>query len=204
LSVRDGLRVVVRKMSKEEIFETESFLLKAKHPGLRSVLQAHLSFLKKSAKGNIPAESPAKPAVQSSVNPVVQNPAKPAVQSSVNPVVQSPAKPAVPEKEHTTVVPPAAPARVEKAVEQPKTVVEHSVAADHHDAHHAGTVNHATEPHLKTGGEALEFQDKPNAIQDLSSDAVEVFQELKIRRKHRFVVYKLGDSAVEGASALCE
>ena len=52
-----------------------------------------------------------------------------------------------------------------------------------------------TEDHLKTGGEQITFANKSMAG-SVDSSCAEVFQLLKIRRKHRFIVYKI-DAATE-------
>ena len=52
-----------------------------------------------------------------------------------------------------------------------------------------------TEAHLKTGGEQVTFTNKTVAG-SIDPECAKVFQLLKIRRKHRFIVYKI-DSATE-------
>ena len=47
-----------------------------------------------------------------------------------------------------------------------------------------------TENHLKTGGEQITFANKSLAG-SIDPQCAEVFQLLKIRRKHRFIVYKI-------------
>jgi len=50
-----------------------------------------------------------------------------------------------------------------------------------------------TENHLKTGGEALNFQDKVNEAAEINPKVIEVFKELKIRRKHRYIIFHITD-----------
>eukprot|EP01038_Epipyxis_sp_PR26KG_P009192 gene9192-12397_t len=55
-----------------------------------------------------------------------------------------------------------------------------------------------TENHLKTGGEVLEYANKVTEIPNsISEECVEKFQELKLRRKHRYIVYRIGESGIE-------
>ncbi len=73
----------------------------------------------------------------------------------------------------------------------------------------------STENHLKTvglrilllcfhkailiqAGETLEFQNKLEVTNKISPQCSERFQELKLRRRHRYIIYKLGESEVEG------
>lgn len=51
--------------------------------------------------------------------------------------------------------------------------------------------------HLKTGGEHVEFKGKVSGTHDISPKCSEVFLEMKIRRKHRFIIFKIGDDAIE-------
>ena len=53
------------------------------------------------------------------------------------------------------------------------------------------------ENHLKTGGEKQSFESSTPGSATVSAYCLDVFQELKIRRKHRFVVYKLGEMEIE-------
>lgn len=53
------------------------------------------------------------------------------------------------------------------------------------------------ENHLKTGGEQLEFKHKVSGTNEVSSRCREVFEELKIRRKHRYIIFHIGDEAVD-------
>eukprot|EP00600_Ochromonadales_sp_CCMP1393_P012130 CAMPEP_0174997016 /NCGR_PEP_ID=MMETSP0005-20121125/718_1 /TAXON_ID=420556 /ORGANISM="Ochromonas sp., Strain CCMP1393" /LENGTH=169 /DNA_ID=CAMNT_0016251493 /DNA_START=35 /DNA_END=544 /DNA_ORIENTATION=- len=53
------------------------------------------------------------------------------------------------------------------------------------------------ESHLKTGGEALEFQNKVEVTNKISTACQDTFQELKLRRKHRYIIFKLGDEEIE-------
>jgi len=48
----------------------------------------------------------------------------------------------------------------------------------------------SVENHLKTGGEQVTFANKPVAG-TVAPECKKVFELLKIRRKHRFVVYKI-------------
>ena len=50
------------------------------------------------------------------------------------------------------------------------------------------------ENHLKTGGELLEFKNKDEVAshQQMSELCKETFQQLKIRKKHRYIVFKMG------------
>jgi cofilin len=56
------------------------------------------------------------------------------------------------------------------------------------------------DPHLKTGGEVLEYEKghKQGIMgNEVSDDCLPTFEQLKIRRKHRFIIYKLGFENVE-------
>ncbi len=44
----------------------------------------------------------------------------------------------------------------------------------------------------------MEFQNRLEVTNKFSSECFERFQEIKIRRKHRYVVYKLGPEEMEG------
>lgn len=55
----------------------------------------------------------------------------------------------------------------------------------------------ATENHLKTGGEALKFQNTVEMTNRVNPECLETFKQLKIRRKHRYILFKLGESSVE-------
>ena len=64
------------------------------------------------------------------------------------------------------------------------------------------------ENHLKTSGEHLEFKNREQIVshQEMSDECKEVFHAIKIRKKHRFVIFKMGDMHfdVEYASAKSE
>eukprot|EP01035_Chromulina_nebulosa_P021173 gene21173-27431_t len=51
--------------------------------------------------------------------------------------------------------------------------------------------------HLKTGGEILEYKNKPSGNLTVSSKCGDIFQELKLRRKHRYIIFKIGEQEVE-------
>jgi hypothetical protein len=55
------------------------------------------------------------------------------------------------------------------------------------------------ESHLKTSGEQLEFKakDQMTAHQEMSEECKQVFQELKIRKKHRYIIFKMGEEYFE-------
>jgi len=55
----------------------------------------------------------------------------------------------------------------------------------------------AVESHLKTGGESLEFSNRVSGTHEISPKCQEVFEELKIRRKHRFIIFRIGDEEIE-------
>lgn len=55
----------------------------------------------------------------------------------------------------------------------------------------------SAENHLKTGGETLEFQNKIEVTNKVSDACLETFQAMKLRRKHRYIIYKLGDEEIE-------
>ncbi len=50
------------------------------------------------------------------------------------------------------------------------------------------------ENHLKTGGELLKPVGVENMVanMEMNEECRQVFQELKIRKKHRYIVYKMG------------
>lgn len=48
------------------------------------------------------------------------------------------------------------------------------------------------------GGEALHFQNKVEVTNKIAEECQEVFQALKIRRKYRYVLFKLGDEEIIG------
>jgi len=58
-----------------------------------------------------------------------------------------------------------------------------------------------TDNHLKTGGEQLQFKNRLDVSSGtlvVSEECCQAFQELKLRRKFRYVVYKIGDEAIQG------
>ena len=54
-----------------------------------------------------------------------------------------------------------------------------------------------TDNHLKTGGEVKDFQNKVNESADVNPKVIEVFKELKIRRKHRFLIFHITDVDID-------
>ena len=59
----------------------------------------------------------------------------------------------------------------------------------------------SSENHLKTGGEQLEFKNRLQVSSGtlvVSESCAEHFQELKLRRKYRYILYKIGEEAIEG------
>jgi len=54
-----------------------------------------------------------------------------------------------------------------------------------------------TENHLKTGGESLDFQNKIEVTNKVSEACYETFQAMKLRRKHRYIIFKLGEDKIE-------
>ena len=48
--------------------------------------------------------------------------------------------------------------------------------------------------HTKTGGELLTDKQKVSMPESISSSISDLFQQLKLRRKHKFLVFKLSDS----------
>lgn len=53
------------------------------------------------------------------------------------------------------------------------------------------------ENHLKTGGETLEFQNKIEVTNKVSDACLDTFQAMKLRRKHRYIIFKLGEEEIE-------
>jgi hypothetical protein len=55
------------------------------------------------------------------------------------------------------------------------------------------------ESHLKTGGELLVFpgKDKIAANQEMSPECQEVFKELKLKKRHRYLIFKMGEEKFE-------
>eukprot|EP01041_Mallomonas_annulata_P002134 gene2134-4164_t len=47
--------------------------------------------------------------------------------------------------------------------------------------------------HLKTGGEILEFKDEATGSHNINPECATVFSALKIRRRHKFIIYKIGE-----------
>ena len=58
-----------------------------------------------------------------------------------------------------------------------------------------------SENHLKTAGESLDFQNKIEVTNKISEACYETFQAMKLRRKHRFIIFKLGDDEIEVETA---
>lgn len=50
----------------------------------------------------------------------------------------------------------------------------------------------------KKGGENLEFANKIEVTNQINPQCLEVFEQLKLRRKHRFLIFKLGAEEIEG------
>jgi hypothetical protein len=53
------------------------------------------------------------------------------------------------------------------------------------------------ENHLKTGGESLDFQNKLEVTNRISDSCYDTFQALKLRRKHKYIIYKIGDEEID-------
>jgi len=55
------------------------------------------------------------------------------------------------------------------------------------------------ENHLKTAGEPLEFKNKiaSGSTLDIADNVADIFQDLKIRRKYRYIVIKIGEERIE-------
>lgn len=53
------------------------------------------------------------------------------------------------------------------------------------------------ENHLKTAGETLDFQNKIEVTNKISDNCYEAFQAMKIRRKYRYIIFKLGEEEIE-------
>ena len=51
--------------------------------------------------------------------------------------------------------------------------------------------------HLKTAGEQIEFKNKVDNTNTASEDCSKVFEELKLKRKYRFIIYKIGEQHIE-------
>lgn len=51
--------------------------------------------------------------------------------------------------------------------------------------------------HLKTGGEQIEFLNKVDNTSEASEECAKVFEALKLKRKHRYIVFKIGGSQIE-------
>jgi len=59
----------------------------------------------------------------------------------------------------------------------------------------------ASENHLKTGGETLDFQNKIEVTNKVAEACYETFQAMKLRRKHRYIIFKIGEEEIEVESA---
>ena len=55
------------------------------------------------------------------------------------------------------------------------------------------------ENHLKTSGESLEYKTKDSlaANMEMSQECAQIFQDLKLRKKHRYIIYKMGQETFE-------
>eukprot|EP00981_Chlorochromonas_danica_P015216 scaffold10921_cov181-Ochromonas_danica.AAC.4 len=53
------------------------------------------------------------------------------------------------------------------------------------------------ENHLKTAGEPLGFVGKVEVTNRISPQCNEVYQALKIRRAHRYIIFRLGEEEIE-------
>jgi hypothetical protein len=51
---------------------------------------------------------------------------------------------------------------------------------------------------LSQGGESLHFQNKVEVTNKIAAECQEAFQALKIRRKYRYVMFKLGEEEIVG------
>ena len=51
--------------------------------------------------------------------------------------------------------------------------------------------------HLRTDGESLEFVNKSEGHHEINAECAAVFEQLKIRRKHRYIVYRIGEKEIE-------
>mmetsp|Transcript_28967 Transcript_28967/g.39790 ORF Transcript_28967/g.39790 Transcript_28967/m.39790 type:complete len:168 (-) Transcript_28967:14-517(-) len=52
------------------------------------------------------------------------------------------------------------------------------------------------ENHLKTGGESLHFNNRLEVTNKIADQCQVVFQELKIRRKHRYITFMIGNEEI--------
>lgn len=50
------------------------------------------------------------------------------------------------------------------------------------------------------GGEHLEFHNRLEVTNKFNPECFERYQEIKIRRKHRFIIFKLGQEEMEGTT----
>jgi hypothetical protein len=51
--------------------------------------------------------------------------------------------------------------------------------------------------HLKTAGLPVEYKNKANVTDQLSPAVSDTFNQLKVRRKHRYIVYKIMDESID-------
>ena len=51
--------------------------------------------------------------------------------------------------------------------------------------------------HTRTDGEPLEFVKKTEVTGEINEECQVVFEELKLRRKHRYIIFKIGETEIE-------
>lgn len=59
----------------------------------------------------------------------------------------------------------------------------------------------SVENHLKTGGEQLIFKNRLEVSSGtliVADECSEAYQEMKLRRQYRYILYKIGDEAIQG------
>ena len=65
--------------------------------------------------------------------------------------------------------------------------------------HHNSSIYYIldTMDHTKTEGETKEFANKAEGFHEINPACSEVFEALKLRRKHRYIVYRIGEAEIE-------
>ncbi len=55
----------------------------------------------------------------------------------------------------------------------------------------------ATQAHLKTGGESSGGSNRASGAVEAAPQCAEQFQQLKLRKKHRFIIFKIGEEKID-------
>ena len=61
----------------------------------------------------------------------------------------------------------------------------------------ASSTGTPVQSHLKTGGESNNATNRASGCVDISSNCGDLFQAMKLRKKHRYLVFKIGETEID-------